>query len=95
MNSNVSLGKKRKNIDLPEDTFRALSVLAAANGKNLKAFIEGILNDEAMMLKEESIYLEFLKDPNSREMVTGEEKANFEQWLAKGYEMNLRKKDKI
>jgi hypothetical protein len=34
MDLNTSSRKKRKNIDLPEDTFRALSVLAAANGKN-------------------------------------------------------------
>jgi hypothetical protein len=79
---NLVPGKKRKNIDLPEDTFRALSILAAANGKNLKAFIESLLNDEARMLAEESIYLEFLRNPDSREMVAGEEKANFEEWLA-------------
>jgi len=82
MNLNTSPGKKRKNIDLPEDTFRALSVLAAANGKNLKAFIEAILNDEARTLKEESIYLEFLSNPDSQEMVFGDEKARFEEWLA-------------
>jgi hypothetical protein len=79
---NLTPGKKRKNIDLPEDTFRALSILAAANGKNLKAFIESILNDEARMLAEESIYLEFLRNPDSSEMVVGEEKASFEEWLA-------------
>ncbi|HBB92122.1 MAG: hypothetical protein A2X22_10270 [Bacteroidetes bacterium GWF2_49_14] len=82
MNSDTSPGKKRKNIDLPEDTFRALSVLAAANGKNLKVFIESLLNDEARMLTEETIYLEFLKNPESQEMVSAEEKASFEEWLA-------------
>jgi predicted DNA binding CopG/RHH family protein len=52
--STISLiNKRRKNIDLSEDTFRALSVLASANGKNLKAYIETILNDEAKMLNEE------------------------------------------
>jgi len=73
--------KKRKNIDLTEDTFRALSVLASANGKNLKAYIESILNDEAKMLNEETIYREFLKDPESQEIVSSEEKASFEKWL--------------
>jgi hypothetical protein len=82
MNSDTSRGKKRKNIDLPEDTFRALSVLAAANGKNFKVFIESLLNAEALMLTEETIYLEFLKDPESQEMVSAEEKASFEEWLA-------------
>lgn len=73
--------KKRKNIDLSENTFRALSVLASANGKNLKSFIESILDDEAKMLSEEKIYREFLKDPESQEFVSGDEKASFENWL--------------
>jgi hypothetical protein len=75
------INKKRKNIDLPEETFRALSVLAAANGKNLKVFIETILVDEARMLAEEKIYLEFLKEPDSQYIVSDEEKATFETWL--------------
>ncbi len=73
--------KKRKNIDLSEETFRALSVLASANGKNLKVFIENILDDEAKMLNEETIYREFLKDPESQEIVSSDEKKTFEKWL--------------
>ena len=73
--------KKRKNIDLSEDTFRALSVLASANGKNLKVYIETILNNEAKMLNEEMIYREFLKDPESQEIVSPDEKASFEKWF--------------
>ncbi len=73
--------KKRKNIDLSEDTFRALSVLASANGKNLKAYIETILDYEAKMLNEETIYREFLKDPESQEIVSSDEKTSFEKWL--------------
>ena len=73
--------KKRKNIDLSEDTFRALSVLASANGKNLKAYIESILNNEAKMLNEEMIYREFLKDPESQKIVSSDEKVSFEKWL--------------
>jgi hypothetical protein len=80
--STISLiNKRRKNIDLSEDTFRALSVLASANGKNLKAYIETILNDEAKMLNEEMIYREFLKDQESQEIVSSEEKESFEKWL--------------
>lgn len=74
--------KKRKNIDLSEEAFRNLSVLAAANGKNLKAYIETILNNEAKMLNEEMIYREFLKDPESQEIVSSDEKASFEKWLS-------------
>ena len=81
MSATTLTNKKRKNIDLTEDTFRALSVLASANGKNLKAFIETILNDEAKMLNEEMIYREFLKNPESQEIVSSDEKATFEKWL--------------
>lgn len=66
---------------MTEDTFRALSVLAAANGKNLKVFIETILNNEAKMLYEEALYREFLKNPETQEIVSPEEKATFEEWL--------------
>jgi len=80
--SSVTLSnKKRKNIDLSEETFRALSVLASANGKNLKAYIETVLNNEAKMLNEELIYREFLKNPESQEIISGDEKSNFEAWL--------------
>jgi macrodomain Ter protein organizer (MatP/YcbG family) len=81
MNTIALTTKKRKNIDLSEDTFRALSVLASANGKNLKAYIENILDDEAKMLKEENIYREFLKDKESQEIISIDEKASFEKWL--------------
>lgn len=81
MSTTTFSNKKRKNIDLSEGTFRALSVLAAANGRNLKAYIENILDDEAKMLKEEIIYREFLKDKESQEIVSSDEKASFENWL--------------
>lgn len=81
MSPTTLANKKRKNIDLSEDTFRALSVLAATNGKNLKAYIETILDNEAKMLNEETIYREFLKDPESQEIVSSDEKASFEKWL--------------
>ena len=75
--------KKRKNIDLAEETFRALSVLASANGKNLKVYIETVLDNEAKMLNEEIIYREFLRNPESQEIVSIEEKEKFELWLNK------------
>jgi len=58
-----------------------LSVLAAANGKNLKSFIETILDDEAKMLFEEKIYREFLNDPEAQEIISKDEKTTFEDWL--------------
>jgi hypothetical protein len=73
--------KKRKNIDLPENTFRALSVLAAANGKNLKTYIENILNEEARLLEEEEVYHVLLKNKDTQEIISKEEKATLEDWL--------------
>ena len=34
---------KRKNIDLPVDTLKKLSLMAVAQGKSLKAYIEQVL----------------------------------------------------
>lgn len=81
MNTVALLSKKRKNIDLSEETFRALSIMAAANGKNLKAYIETILDNEAGMLLEEAVYREFLQKPDAQEIISGEEKETFEAWL--------------
>ena len=80
--SAIPLGsRERKNIDLMEGTFRALSVLASAKGKNLKAYIETILDNEAKMLNQEIIYGELLKNPDSQEIISSDEKAAFETWL--------------
>lgn len=73
--------KKRKIIDLHEDTFRALSILASANDTNLKSYIETILDNEAKILKEEQIYKVFLTDPDAQEIASTEEKLSFENWL--------------
>jgi hypothetical protein len=52
----LSIQKKRKNIDIPIDTFRSLSIKAAADGKSLKAFIEYLLIREANAVNEEELY---------------------------------------
>lgn len=39
----TALNIKRKNIDLPVDTLQKLSIMAVAQGKSLKNFIETIL----------------------------------------------------
>lgn len=39
----IVLEKKRKSIDLPVETLKNLSIMAASQGKSLKAFIENIL----------------------------------------------------
>lgn len=47
----VALQKKRKNIDLPIEILQKLSIMAASQGKSLKAFIEHILVSKADSLK--------------------------------------------
>lgn len=73
---------RRKIIDIPEDTFRNLSIMAAAEGKNLKSFIENILISEAKVMSDEDIYQELLKtDPEGKMRASGEETGDFEKWL--------------
>ena len=55
----MTLEKKRKNIDLPVDVLQRLSVLAAWQGKSLKAFIEHLL-----VVKANSISVEVLENPS-------------------------------
>ena len=74
---------KRKIIDIPEDTFRNLSIMAAAEGTNLKSFIENMLISQAKVISDEQIYQELLKtDLEGKMMATGEETREFESWLA-------------
>lgn len=47
----ITLEKKRKNIDLPVDTLHKLSIMAASQGKSVKAFIEYVLVSKADTLK--------------------------------------------
>ncbi|MDE6227048.1 MAG: hypothetical protein K2M63_05985 [Muribaculaceae bacterium] len=46
----TSLNIKRKNIDLPVDTLQKLSIMAVAQGKSLKNFIETVLISKANTL---------------------------------------------
>ena len=43
----TTLNVKRKNIDLPTDILRKLSIMAAAAGKSLKKYIEETMIDKA------------------------------------------------
>lgn len=47
----IALEKKRKNIDLPVDTLQKLSIMAASQGKSVKAFIENLLVSKADTLR--------------------------------------------
>lgn len=73
---------KRKIIDIPEDTFRNLSIMAASEGQNLKSFIENLLISQAKVISDEDIYQELLKtDMEGKMIATGEETGEFEKWL--------------
>lgn len=48
--STIALERKRKNIDLPVETLQKLSIMAASQGKSLKAFIENLLVAKANTL---------------------------------------------
>lgn len=50
----IAIQKKRKNIDLPVETLQKLSIMAAMQGKNLKAFIESLL-----IAKADTLQIEF------------------------------------
>ena len=73
---------KRKLIDIPDDTFRKLSIMAAAEGNSLKAFIENLLITEASFVNDEEIYRELLQsEPDGKIMASVEEHGAFEKWL--------------
>lgn len=55
----TALNIKRKNIDLPVETLQKLSIMAAAQGKSLKKYIETIL-----ILKADSVAVEVSENPS-------------------------------
>ena len=46
----IAIEKKWKNIDLSVDTLKKLSIMAASQGKSVKAFIENLLETKANSL---------------------------------------------
>ena len=78
----LTIQKKRKNIDLPIDTFRNLSIKAASEGINLKSFIERLLIMEANMISDENLY-HILVDtkPDGNVYLNPAEQNEFENWL--------------
>jgi hypothetical protein len=77
-----TVSTKRKLIDIPDDTFRKLSIIAAAEGNSLKAFIENLLITEANFVNDEEIYRELvLSEPEGKLMASEKEQKAFEKWL--------------
>lgn len=73
---------RRKNIDIPEDTFRFLSVKAAAQGTNLKKYIESLLERSVEDMEDSELYAYLSKtDPAGKIMISQAEQDEFEKWL--------------
>lgn len=73
---------KRKIIDLNEDTFKTLSIMAIQKGTNLKNYIEDVLNDLAENYEDAKLYAKLSKEhPEGNVMLNEQEKADFEKWL--------------
>lgn len=74
--------KKRKIIDIKEDTFKILSIKAAEEGTNLKALIEHSLDDLAENIRDSQLYSYLLNNyPEGKEVINSSEKEEFENWL--------------
>ena len=74
--------KKRKNIDIPIDTFRNLSIRAASEGRSLKSFIENLLVMEANTMSDEELYHFLVKNrPQGDTYLNATEQNEFESWL--------------
>ena len=78
----TALKSKRIIIDLSEDTFRSLSIMAANKGTNLKNLIEGLLEKAAEAYDENNQYAWLSENiSEGKEMIGEEEKKSFESWL--------------
>lgn len=82
MSTTTITPSKRKVIDLKEDTFKTLSIMAIQKGTNLKNYIEGVLNELAENYEDAKLYAKLSKE-QSEGLVTAskEEQADFEKWL--------------
>lgn len=82
MSSTTITPSKRKIIDLDENTFKTLSIMAIQKGTNLKNYIENLLNEIAEDYEDAKIYDKLSKErPEGNIMLNEQEKADFEKWL--------------
>ena len=79
---NTTIAKKRKVIDLDEQTFKILSIKAASTGTNLKALIERILSNMAENIEDADMYKILIQtDPDGKKILNKDEQGTFENWL--------------
>lgn len=82
MNTAKISPSKRKIIDLDDNTFKTLSIMAIQKGTNLKNYIETLLNDIAENYEDAKIYAKLSKEqPEGLIPVGKEEQDEFEKWL--------------
>ena len=73
---------KRKIIDLNENTFKTLSIMAIQKGTNLKNYIEDLLNEVAENYDDAKLYAKLCKEnPDGLVPASNEEQEEFEKWL--------------
>ena len=82
MSSVTLTPSKRKIIDLNEDTFKTLSIMAIQKGTNLKKYIEDVLNELAENYEDAKLYAKLSKEnPDGNIMLNEQDKADLENWL--------------
>ena len=82
MSNALSLPRKKKLIELPEDTLKRLSFMAVSEGKSLKAFIENLLITEAKTMNDEDLYRHLVETrPGGKVYLSDKEKEDFEKSL--------------
>ena len=73
---------RRKIIDLKEDTFKALSVMAARQGTNLKKLIENLLDKTAEEYDDSEAYRYLSENyPDGKVKLEEKERKEFMNWL--------------
>lgn len=73
---------KKKIIDLKEDTFKALSVMAAPQGTNLKKLIESLLDKTAEEYNDSEAYRYISENyPDGQVKLEKKERKEFMDWL--------------
>ena len=73
---------KKKLIDLKEDTFTSLSVMAARQGTNLKRLIESLLDKTAEAYDDGETFRYLSENfPDGKVMLEKQERKDFMDWL--------------
>lgn len=82
MRTSTIVPSKRKIIDLNEDTFKTLSIMAIQKGTNLKNYIEDVLNEIAENYEDSKLYAKLSKEhPEGLTRASKKEQEDFENWL--------------